>query len=238
MAEYKNTNRFTKKAASEAKRLRTRALLMDAAVTVFARRGVEAAAVSEIASEAAVAIGTFYYHFNDKSELVDIVGHEVAAQLVAEVDEVMGSIDNGTRRVALGTQCFLRFAAADPEWGHLVVNALTDMRDFRDRISAGIRKDVAIGVKQKGFEVPANELLFTSVLAVVATGLQAILSGEKARPTEMQTAAMVLQLLGISVRKAHDLVGEVSPLLSQIALRPKVTEERGKSAPGRIRAPS
>jgi len=229
MNERSNTRRFTKKAASEAKRLRTRALLMDAAVTVFARRGVEGAAVSEITAEAAVAIGTFYYHFKDKSELVDIVGHEVAAQLVAEVDEVMTSIDNGTERVALGTQCFLRFAAADPEWGHLIVNALTDMRDFRDRISAGIRKDVAIGMKQKGFEVPVNELLLTSVLVVVATGLRAILSGERARATEMQTAALVLQLLGISVRKAHDLVSAVSPLLSQIALRPKATEERGRS---------
>jgi AcrR family transcriptional regulator len=236
MAEQSNTKRFAKKAASEAKRLRTRALLMDAAVTVFARRGVEAAAVSEIATEAAVAIGTFYYHFSDKSELVDIVGHEVAAQLVAEVDEVMASIDNGTKRVALGTQCFLRFASADPEWGHLVVNALTDMRDFRDRISAGIRKDVAIGVKQMGFEVPVNELLFTSVLAVVATGLRAILSGEKARPTEMQTAAMVLQLLGMTVRKAHDLVSAVSPLLSQIALRPKAAEERARATPEKRRA--
>jgi hypothetical protein len=158
------------------------------------------------------------------------VGHEVAAQLVAEVDEVMAFVDNGTERVALGTQCFLRFAAADHEWGLLVVNALTDMRDFRDRISAGIRKDVAIGVRQKGFDIPVNELLLTSVLAVVATGLRAILSGEKARPTEMQTAAMVLQLLGISVRGAHDLVGTVSPLLSQVAQRPKATEERVKSA--------
>jgi AcrR family transcriptional regulator len=40
---------------------------MDAAVTVFARQGVEAAAVSEIAIEAAVAIGIFYYHSEDKS---------------------------------------------------------------------------------------------------------------------------------------------------------------------------
>jgi AcrR family transcriptional regulator len=236
MVERGNTKRFTRKAASEAKRLRTRALLMDAAVTVFARRGVEGAAVSEIAAEAAVANGTFYYHFKDKSELVDIVGHEVAAQLVAEVDEVMAFVDNGTERVALGTQCFLRFAAADPEWGLLVVNALTDMRDFRDRISAGIRKDVAIGMKQKGFEIPINELLFTSVLAVVATGLRAILSGEKARATEMQTAAMVLQLLGISVRKAHDMVRAVSPLLSQIAQRPNMLQERGKSTVQRRRA--
>jgi AcrR family transcriptional regulator len=228
MVERSNTRRFTNKAASEAKRMRTRALLMDAAVSVFARRGVEGAAVSEIAAEAALAIGTFYYHFKDKSELIDIVGHEVAAQLVAEVDEVMASISNGTERVALGTQCFLRFAAADPEWGHLIMNALTDMRDFRDRISAGIRKDVAIGVKQKGFEVPVNELLLTSVLVVVATGLRAILSGEKARPTEMQTASMVLQLLGLTARKAHDLVGAVSPLLSQIALRPKATKERSR----------
>lgn len=236
MEDQGNTRRFTDKAAAEDKRHRTRALLMDAAVTVFARRGVSGAAISEITAEAEVANGTFYYHFKDKSELIDVLGHQVAAQLVAEVDDAMASIEDGTMRVACGTQCFLRFAAADPEWGRMIVNALTDMRDFRDRISAGIRKDVAIGIKQNGFETTANELLFAAVLSVVAVGLRAILNGEEMRRIEVQTAEMVLQLLGMSYLKSRTLVREASPLLSKMGKRPMGLSER-KTKPPPIKKP-
>ena len=74
---------------------------MDAAVTVFARRGVEAAPISEIAATAKVSNGTFYYHFKDKAELIDAVGHAVAAALVNQVDEEIKAIESGAERVAV-----------------------------------------------------------------------------------------------------------------------------------------
>ena len=106
---------------------------MDAAVTVFANRGIEAASISEITATAGVSHGIFYYHFRSKTELLDAVGHAVAAALVNEVDDAISDVDNGVERVALATQEFISRAAAEPEWGWLIVEALGDLGNFTIR---------------------------------------------------------------------------------------------------------
>jgi AcrR family transcriptional regulator len=52
------------------RRLRTRALIMDAANTLFARQGVAATTVEMILQQARVSRFTFYQNFKDKQELV------------------------------------------------------------------------------------------------------------------------------------------------------------------------
>ena len=49
---------FRNEASSQDKAQRTKALLMDAAIAVFAKRGVEGASVAEITNHANVANGT------------------------------------------------------------------------------------------------------------------------------------------------------------------------------------
>ena len=230
MVEQGGSRRFANRAASEAKRERTRAQLMDAAVRVFARRGVSDAAITDVTTEANVSNGTFYYHFKDKSELVDVVGHEIAAHLVSEVDLAMNGVASGIERVALGTQYFLRLASFDPEWGKLVVSALLDMREFRDRISAGIRKDVNIGVRQGAFDIPVNELLVSAMLGVVGMGLRAILNGGRPGLIEAQTSEMVLRLLGLEVAQAQRVVEQVKPLRRQLKVIDRMNLD--KASPG------
>ena len=64
--------RFRNSAVNQEKAERTKALLMDAAMSVFAERGIEAAPISAITNLARVANGTFYYHWKDKAEFVEI----------------------------------------------------------------------------------------------------------------------------------------------------------------------
>jgi AcrR family transcriptional regulator len=63
---------------------RTRAALVDAALALFGRKGVDATAVDEITSAAAVAKGTFYVHFQRKQDVL----LEVGGQLVFHVGEI------------------------------------------------------------------------------------------------------------------------------------------------------
>jgi AcrR family transcriptional regulator len=204
------TKRFRNSVSDQDKRSRTRALLMDAAVTAFARHGVEAAAISEITSIANVANGTFYYHFRDKVELVDAVAHAVAASLVDQVDEAIAPVLNGAERVALATQYFIRLAAAEPEWGWLVAEAMTNTGKFRKQISRGIRKDIAIGIEQKHFDVELTDLLLTSLLAIVGTALRETLEHPRGGQFEQQAAAeMILRVLGVPAKDARTLPARV-----------------------------
>jgi len=175
---------------------------MDAAVTVFAERGIEAATITEITATAGVSHGIFYYHFRSKTELLDAVGHAVAAALVNEVDDAINDVQNGIERVALATQEFISRAAAEPEWGWLIVEALGDLGTFHDQISRGIRKDVAIGITQGGFAVESSDLLFASLLSVVSVALRERLQRPKAPDVERHAAQFVLRMLGIPAAEA------------------------------------
>ena len=203
------TQRFRSEVIDQNKRSRTRALLMDAAVTAFAKRGVEKTPISDITATAKVANGTFYYHFKDKAELIDKVGHAIAAALVNQVDEAIRPVTDGAERVALATQHFIRLASAEPEWGWLVVQALSDMGSFHDQISRGIRKDVAIGMEQGKFSVQPNDMLFTSLLAVVGVALRTRLENSDAPDIESSAAELILRMLGVQDRMARTLPRKV-----------------------------
>ena len=57
----------------EEKKARTRAQLIDAAATVFARRGYMAASLDEVAEEAGLTKGAVYSNFDSKEDLFEAV---------------------------------------------------------------------------------------------------------------------------------------------------------------------
>jgi hypothetical protein len=56
------------------RRERTRARLVEAAKTLFARQGVDNTRINEITDEADVGFGSFYNHFESKEAIVDARG--------------------------------------------------------------------------------------------------------------------------------------------------------------------
>ncbi len=83
---------FCKKAGMnkpvQARTLKTRAKLIDAAKAVVAKVGYEALRVEEVVQRAGVAKGTFFAHFKDKDVLMDQL-------LGAEMDGILDTIDAG-----------------------------------------------------------------------------------------------------------------------------------------------
>lgn len=69
----------------------TRAKLVAAGVTVFARRGLQATRVDDIVSEARTSHGTFYLYFSSKEELFDQLVAEVADEF-AKLTDVLPEI--------------------------------------------------------------------------------------------------------------------------------------------------
>jgi len=63
-----------------------RAQLIQAALAVASRDGIEAATVRAIAAEAGVSLGVVHYCFEDKNELLREVGEAIAVQRVDRVD--------------------------------------------------------------------------------------------------------------------------------------------------------
>lgn len=197
--------RFQDAATDRAKRVRTRALLMDCAISEFASKGIVQTSVDDIATKAGVSHGTFYYHFSNKAEIVESVGRAVAAGFVTIADQEIRHISTGPERVALATQVFIDMASAIPNWGSLVVDALANMGKFNEHISRGIRKDVLIGIRGGAFSAKPSPLLFNSLLAVVGTAVRARLETPDDPSIGLFAADIVLRVLGVPIEEAMEL---------------------------------
>jgi AcrR family transcriptional regulator len=224
----KQSVQFRNEASSQDKAQRTKALLMDAALAVFAKRGVEGTSVNEITAHAEVANGTFYYHYKDKDEFVEALGHSVATMFVNRVDEYIEELSDGAERVATATQQFIHLAAADEAWGWMIVHALTDLGEFSASISRGIRKDVALGIKQGYFRTDTTDIAFGLLLAVVGAGLKARLENRATAGIEVLTSECVLRMLGLAPERARALVASTADRIAKS--KRAIVSARGRSA--------
>lgn len=98
----------------EEKKARTRAQLIDAAATVFARRGYTAASLDEVAEEAGLTKGAVYSNFSSKEELFQAVIDERLNEPMLRLAE---DIDSGTfaERAMEGARMFVDMAQQERE---------------------------------------------------------------------------------------------------------------------------
>jgi TetR/AcrR family transcriptional regulator, fatty acid metabolism regulator protein len=65
-----------------------RALILEAAVRVFARKGYHHARIGDIAAEAGVAHGLLYHYFDSKESLLETIFRDTWAELLAALEQV------------------------------------------------------------------------------------------------------------------------------------------------------
>jgi AcrR family transcriptional regulator len=165
----------------ERRKQRTREALLDAAATVFAKRGFQAASLDEIAETAGYTRGAIYKHFADKEELL----HEVCTRLnersFAEFDE-LSSIDlhMTPSDVEQVTDQWRRMVERDPEFRivmlefllHAMRNPeqLVRAREFGRANLAAIIDYMTQRAAEAGetFPIPIEDL--AAVLAIASDG--------------------------------------------------------------------
>jgi AcrR family transcriptional regulator len=89
--------------------------LVDAGLSLFLERGIEAVTIDEVAREAGMAKGNFYRYFRDKADLVEAVIEPVASttrQAVQECDDKLREADGRDDAVAAYAQLGTRLVGA------------------------------------------------------------------------------------------------------------------------------
>ncbi len=189
----------------DGKRGRTRARLTNAALKLMSERGIKATSVSEIAAAAELANGTFYLYFKDKTEIVAAVCQAVTLAMHNEMSTTSASLNDGAVRVAFGTYQFIEIAAAEPDWGHLIVSAFTEFEAIKEDISRYMRLDVALGVQQGRFPEPIDEFVIDSHLAILRAGVSARLAGG-GPDVAIRAAEYQLRILGMASAEARQIL--------------------------------
>lgn len=199
------SNRFHREAQAKNKRSRTQARLMDAAVSLFAQRGVDATSVLEITTAAKVANGTFYNYFKDKEDITEAVYRAVTQTLVTNIIATLDRLDDGPEQIALGTIWFTEAVSSEPHWGWMMVKALEERTDFRAFSQGAIAKYIKNGLKQAHFSVQCTPALLALYTSVLSGAIRARLEnpGAETRDIGLFAAEMHLRMLGMSPKQAR-----------------------------------
>lgn len=120
-----------------------RRLLLDAAVRVFAQKGLHAARVSDIAAEAGVAHGLLYHYFSSKDEVLETVFRETWSAMLAAVSGVESLGEPASEQLRKVAAIVLRTWKRDPDLIRVLVREVTrtphvqqEIGEIRDAMTA------------------------------------------------------------------------------------------------------
>jgi len=96
------------------RRARTRYRLIEAAIPVFAEKGVEAPVIDDVIRIAGVSRGTFYNHFRSNQDLLLALNDQLREELLFASGRMVAGIEDPAARIALSLGMLLGFARDNP----------------------------------------------------------------------------------------------------------------------------
>ena len=208
---------FHSQAAGENKRRRTRGLLIDTAIDIFSKKGIEAASIQEITTSAGLANGTFYNHFRDKDELAGCVSEAIALEIGRHLAVEMTDLDKGAVRVAVASWAFLRIALGMSEWAQ-VLAADYYRRPFSDStVFRYMRTDLEMAVRQSNLDVEIDDFLFEQLASLMISTLQRQLRDGHDSTLMRRMCENMLRVIGLTPSQAKREVAkaEQHPLITK-----------------------
>jgi TetR/AcrR family fatty acid metabolism transcriptional regulator len=105
------------------KRLRRekRDLILEAAITVFARMGYHGARVSDIAQEAGIAYGLVYHYFKNKEEILSTIFEERWSGFLEGLEGIADSAGTAENKLVSVAALMLNAYRLRPEWVKVLV---------------------------------------------------------------------------------------------------------------------
>ncbi|WP_130415296.1 TetR/AcrR family transcriptional regulator [Xylanimonas ulmi] len=144
---------------------RRRAQLVDAALRVAARSGVEAVTVRAVAREADVSLGTVHYCFHDKDELLEAMGQSIR---VEATDQIKATITAGA---GVG----LDFPTLVHQCADALLQGLKRFRQVRllllEIATTGARNPALLGTARTHLEQSTQMALALATACAAATGV-------------------------------------------------------------------
>lgn len=190
------------------RRDRTRARLLDAAMAIIARGGVEAASVDAVVAAAGVARGTFYNYFPTTSALVHALLGRLTEDALGELAE-RGPLGDPAAWLAAAWSVYLARAAGDPLWAWTVMRlepALASQPAISDRFQASFRAGVASGRFRPGSPMAAESLVFGAMRTV----MRDVLTRDAPPGHGWSVLELVLVGLGLTPEDAARIIGEAA----------------------------
>jgi AcrR family transcriptional regulator len=184
---------------------RNRAAILRAALSVFARDGVDAT-MEDVADEAQVAMSTVYKHFKDKRDLITATTTLAFQDWEDWVAQRVAAIADPLEKLVMPMRLFLRAKATHPEYAQLVAKNFGLVSQILPELTGAFTAQVNALNKSKVLNVENTPMAIHNLLSVVVIQLVNQTLNPKATALEGDLSLRIaLSMLGISEVKAKKL---------------------------------
>lgn len=196
----------------------------EAALRLFAERGVTQVTVKELAEAAGMARGTIYNNGGDVEKLFEEVAARLNHEMTARVDATLEGIDDPARRIATGIRLFVRRAHEDTTWGRFVARFSLTAPTMRALLAAGPSRDLDLdrGARARRLALRREQLVSALLMlsGSVLAAIVAVIDGHQTwRDAGSSTAELYLRALGVSADEARAISTEALPPLAEMGVR-------------------
>ncbi len=194
----------------ERRKARTRAALLAAARELFAGRGLERTAVSEIAERADVAIGSFYNYFATKEELLEeLLKGELGKQL-ALLQQRQDQAEDFAEKISIAHRHLVRTAQSDPDWAWLMLRLDVAYRAAWSTLGEAAESDLLGGIAAGRFQVANPRLALTASGGALFAVIQSQLA-DASPEADAEHAEGVLRSFGVAPGEAAEIARRPLP---------------------------
>ncbi|MFE5296789.1 TetR/AcrR family transcriptional regulator [Streptomyces sp. NPDC056632] len=200
----------------ERRRAETRGALVRAARRILAETGDTSASIQVIAERADVGFGSFYNHFDSKTELFEAAVQDALEEFGQTFDERLAGIDDPAELVATGFRLSARMAESHPELMQVLRRRGLGHIHADNGLARRARRDVEVGMASGRFTAVDP----TVALSALGGTLLSLVELRFARPevdgddAAVNLAEMVLRMLGVPSDDAHEVARRPLPDLA------------------------
>ncbi|MFJ9024790.1 TetR/AcrR family transcriptional regulator [Streptomyces sp. NPDC102259] len=197
----------------ERRRAETRQALVRAARQILAETGDTSASIQAIAERADVGFGSFYNHFESKTELFDAAVKDALEELGQAFDRHLQGIDDPAELVAAGFRLSAHLADSRPELMQVLRHRGLGHIHSDTGLAPRAVRDLETGIASGRFAVGDP----TVALTALGGSLLALLELRFARPdldadeAASNLAEMLLRMLGVPPEDARDVARRPLP---------------------------
>lgn len=211
-SELAKADRERRIEVGEVRRMRTRTLLLDAAMTVLGHEGGRLATVEEIIGKASVSRGSFYNHFDGREQFLEAVAYHLSHEFNTDLEASLGGDNDAAKRGATWIRQYLHRVRSDPEWGWALVNvSLNGSKLLGEETYMVAHNNIALGCKQKLWKVHDLDAAVDLAVGTVLAAAIRILHGPTKSSHPEETAYIILSSLGTPVDQIKHLIAMPLP---------------------------
>lgn len=187
-----------------------------AALRLFAEKGVSQVNISDLAQEAGVARGTIYNNVDSVEQLFRQVASQLSKEMHQRVSRSFDGVDDPAHRLANGIRFFIRRTHEEPQWGIFLSRFAMSDSSLREMFYSQATLDLMNGLRIGRYQV-RQEQMVSAISLISGSTLAAmflVIEGLKTwREAGSDVAELILRALGLPDKEARSLATTELPQL-------------------------